>query len=418
MSTPKSERLHIAIVGKTNVGKSSFINLIAGQDVSITSDIAGTTTDVVEKTMELLPIGPVVLMDTAGLDDVSELGSARIAKTRKILRRTDVLVIVTTPNSWEEYENSMTEEAIAKNIPVMVVVNKADTEDIDTNFLALLDLKKLHWISGNSTGNISEKSAYKTEFKNALRSLLPLYSSVSAPPLAGDLLPSGGLAVLVVPIDLGAPKGRLIVPQVQCIRDLLDNDCMVMTVKDKELYASLKKLNYPPDIVICDSQVVARTVADIPDSVPMTTFSILFARYKGNLEILAKGAAQINRLKSGDKILIAEGCSHHPLQDDIGRIKIPRWLRQFTGAELEVDICAGHDFPDNLDDYSLVIHCGGCVMTGTEVMSRIDESEEKSVPITNYGLAISVLQGVIHRALSPFPSALDAYDNVIPISII
>ncbi|MDD3030053.1 MAG: [FeFe] hydrogenase H-cluster maturation GTPase HydF [Alphaproteobacteria bacterium] len=407
--TPKAMRLHIGFLGRTNVGKSSFMNMLAGQDVAITSPQAGTTTDVVEKTMELLPLGPVVLMDTAGIDDETALGQARIEKTKKALRRMDVLVIVTTPGAWGTYEDTLVNIAHEHKIPVIVVINKADLGEAPPTFLALMEMKKLPWIQGSSTVPATMET-FRAEFKERLRDVLP--QNFTAPKtLMGDLCPAGGLVVLVVPIDLGAPKGRLIVPQVQAIRDLLDNDVAALVVKDREYAAILSRLNRMPDLVVCDSQVVARTVADTPESVPLTTFSILFARLKGDLIAQAKGAAAIENLKDGDKVLMAEGCSHHPLEDDIGRVKIPRWLRQYTGRNLTIDSSAGHDFPDNLPEYKLVIHCGGCVMTPQEMATRLRISNEHGVAITNYGVAISALQGVLKRALSPFPAALAAYEK-------
>jgi [FeFe] hydrogenase H-cluster maturation GTPase HydF len=407
-SAPKASRLHIGIAGRVNVGKSSFLNTLAGQDVAITSAVPGTTTDVVEKTMELLPLGPVTLIDTAGLDDSSELAAARIAKTKKALRRADILAIVVTANRWSAFEDGLVNEAHTAAIPVLVVVNKTDLEEPSADFLSLLDVKRLSWIQGSATGNTSAREAYRQAFKDGIRALLP--KLFTAPPtLLGDLLPGGGMAVLVVPIDLGAPQGRLIVPQVQSLRDLLDNDASALVVKDREYAATLARLGQPPDLVVCDSQVVARVVADTPPQIPLTTFSILFARFKGELNSLARGAGVLNRLKPGDRILIAEGCSHHPLEDDIGRIKIPRWLRQFAGCELNIVSCAGHDFPPDLQSYRLVIHCGGCVMTRQEMLSRLNDTERNNVAMTNYGLAISVLQGVLTRALSPFPDALAAY---------
>lgn len=410
LQTPKSLRLHIGIVGRMNAGKSSFMNMLAAQDVAITSPQPGTTTDVVEKTMELLPIGPVVLMDTAGVDDVSLLASARLEKAQKAMRRMDVLVIiVSATDAWSEFEDALVNEAHARKIPVMVVINKTDLAEPSVDFLSLLDVKKLAWIQGSSTEPNGQES-FRIEFKDRLGSLLPhLFSAPTS--LIGDLCPAGGMAILVVPIDLGAPQGRLIVPQVQMLRDLLDNDAAALVVKDREYAATLKRLNRPPDIVVCDSQVVARVVADTPESVPLTTFSILFARFKGDLVLQAEGAAVLDKLKDGDKILIAEGCSHHPLEDDIGRVKIPRWIKQYSGRNITIDACAGHDFPENLQDYRLIIHCGGCVMTRQEMSSRTQTAEEKSVPITNYGVAISALQGVLKRALSPFPAALEAYEK-------
>jgi [FeFe] hydrogenase H-cluster maturation GTPase HydF len=407
-STPKASRLHIGITGRVNVGKSSFLNALAGQDVAITSSTPGTTTDVVEKTMELLPLGPVTLIDTAGLDDTSELASARIEKTQKALRRADILAIVVASNEWSSHEDELVNAAHATSVPVLVVVNKTDLAEPSADFLSLLDVKRLSWIQGCATGSPAERESFRLAFKDAIRGLLPRL--FTAPPtLLGDLLPAGGMAVLVVPIDLGAPQGRLIVPQVQSLRDLLDNDASALVVKDREYAATLARLKEPPNLVVCDSQVVARVVADTPPGIALTTFSILFARFKGELTSLARGAGVLNRLKPGDRILIAEGCSHHPLEDDIGRIKIPRWLRQFAGCELDVVTCAGHDFPPDLKSFRLVIHCGGCVMTRQEMLSRLSEAEREHVVMTNYGLAISVLQGVLQRALSPFPDALAAY---------
>jgi hydrogenase maturation GTPase HydF len=404
--TPKASRLHIGIAGRVNVGKSSFLNMLAGQDVAITSAVPGTTTDVVEKTMELLPLGPVTLIDTAGIDDSSELGSQRIEMTRKALRRADILAIVVTAGAWSAYEDGLVNEAHAAKVPVLVVINKTDLQEASADFLSLIDVKRLSWIAGCSTGGDGE--SFRQAFKDAVRGLLPtLYTA--PPTLLGDLVPAGGMVVMVVPIDLGAPAGRLIVPQVQSLRDLLDNDASALVVKDREYAATLQRLREPPDLVVCDSQVVARVVADTPRDILLTTFSILFARFKGELNELARGAGILNRLKPGDRILIAEGCSHHPLEDDIGRVKIPRWLRQFAGCELDIVSCAGHDFPADLHTYRLVIHCGGCVMTRQEMLSRMGETQAASTAMTNYGLAISVLQGVLERALSPFPNALEAY---------
>lgn len=405
-ATPKASRLHIGIAGRVNVGKSSFLNMLAGQEVAITSAIPGTTTDVVEKTMELLPLGPVTLIDTAGLDDASELGTQRIEMTKKALRRADILAIVVTPDAWSRFEDALINEARAAKVPVLIVINKTDLKEPSADFLSLIDVKRLAWISGSATAASGE--SFRQAFKDAVRGLLP--TKFTAPPsLLGDLLPPGGMAVMVVPIDLGAPAGRLIVPQVQALRDLLDNDASALVVKDREYAATLQRLRQPPDLVVCDSQVVARVVADTPRDIALTTFSILFARFKGELDSLARGAGVLNRLRPGDRILIAEGCSHHPLEDDIGRVKIPRWLRQFSGCELDIVACAGHDFPANLKDFRLVIHCGGCVMTRQEVLARMGEADAAAVQMTNYGLAISVLQGVLERALSPFPNALAAF---------
>lgn len=407
-AVPKASRLHIALAGRTNAGKSSLMNMLAGQEVAITAPEPGTTTDVVEKTMELLPLGPVTLIDTAGLDDASALGPARRVMTRKALKRADVLAIVVTASGWSDYEEALLSEAQSAKIPALVVVNKTDLAVPAPTFFALMEMKGLCSIQGTAVAGGAEQEMFCSAFRDAVRALLP--KLFSAPPaLLGDLVPAGGLAALVVPVDLGAPAGRLILPQVQSIRDLIDNDAAALVVKDREYAVLLTRLTTPPDLVICDSQVVARVVADTPPAVLLTTFSILFARFKGDLEKLAAGAGVLTRLCDGDKILIAEGCSHHPKEDDIGRVKIPRWLKQFTGAELHITHTAGHDFPEDLADYRLVIHCGGCVMTRQEMRNRMAACGAAAVAITNYGLAISTLQGVLARALSPFPGALSAF---------
>jgi len=408
-STPKANRLHIALFGRANVGKSSFLNLVAGQDVAITSPIAGTTTDVVEKSMELLPVGPVVFMDTGGVDDSTPLAELRYKKTSSVFNRADVSVLVVEPDVWTEYEERIVSEVRRRGIPIAAVVNKIDLRRPSNDFLSLLDRYVDEVITVCSL-DFNGRDKYVGQLKGFLLRNAPA-DFLQPPPLIGDLLPSGGLAVLVVPIDLEAPKGRLILPQVQTIRDVLDNDAMVVVVKERELAYLLGLLKRPPDIVVCDSQVVLKMCADTPKEVPCTTFSILFSRYKGNLVEQARGVAHIEELKPGDKVLIAEACSHHPLEDDIGRVKIPRWLRQYVGMDLVVDVYAGRDYPDNLKDYKLVIHCGGCMLNRREMLSRIQMALDSGVPITNYGVCISFLQGVIRRTLAPFPAALMAFEE-------
>ncbi|MFA5094650.1 MAG: [FeFe] hydrogenase H-cluster maturation GTPase HydF [Candidatus Omnitrophota bacterium] len=404
IKTPKSLRLQIGIFGRTNVGKSSFLNMVAGQDVAITSPVAGTTTDVVEKSMELPPIGPVVFLDTAGIDDRSELSSARLGKTSKIFDRADVAVLVVEPDTWSDYEDNVTAELRKRGIPVIIVVNKADIKAPRAGFAA----DKSDRVMLCSSVDLSGRDRYVTELKRHLIEACP-EDFLNPPALIGDLLPAGGTAVLIVPIDLQAPKGRLILPQVQTIRDALDNDASAIVVKEREFVALLGKMKVLPDIVVCDSQVVLKTVADTPAQVKCTTFSILFSRYKGDLIEAAKGAAAIDSLRPGDRVLIAEACSHHAIEDDIGRVKIPRWLRQYVGGDLKIDVSSGRDYPEDLEEYKLVIHCGGCMITRREMLSRIEKAGQAGVAITNYGLAISVSQGVIKRVLSPFPAALDAY---------
>ncbi|MBF0522586.1 MAG: [FeFe] hydrogenase H-cluster maturation GTPase HydF [Candidatus Omnitrophica bacterium] len=402
--TPKALRLHIALFGRTNVGKSSFLNMVVGQDVAITSPVPGTTTDVVEKTMELLPLGPVVFLDTAGLDDKSVLAELRLQKTRKVFERSDVILLLLEAGIWSEYEDNVLAQAHQRNIPVIAVVNKSDILPPSENFLA--DVKeKTPRLFICSSLDLTKRHDQVNTLKRLLLEAAPdefLYPS----PLIGDLLPAGGLAVLIVPIDLEAPKGRLILPQVQTIRDALDNDAATLVVKEREYAAYLGKLKTPPDIVVCDSQVVLKMVADTPKEIKCTTFSILFSRFKGDLVESVKGALVIDRLQSGDKVLIAEACSHHDLEDDIARVKIPRWLRQYTGVNLTIDICQGKDYPDNLKEYKLIIHCGACMFNRREMMFRIEHAKEQGVPITNYGVCISFLQGVLERVLTPFPLAL------------
>ena len=401
--TPKGNRLQIALFGRTNVGKSSLLNMIAGQDFAITSPVAGTTTDVVEKTMELLPLGPVVFLDTAGLDDTSRLSDLRLKKTEKIYDRADVALLVTEPDIWTEYEENVLRETAKRRIPVLIVINKIDLASPSPEFTSRFVEKKQPFLAVSNTDE-SRREVYVASLKRHLIEIAP-EGLFQTPSLIGDLLPPGGLAVLVVPIDLQAPKGRLILPQVQTIRDALDNDAAALMVKERELAAMLSLLTRKPDVVVCDSQAILKVSADVPKDVPCTTFSILFARQKGDLVTMAEGATHLDNLQPGDKILIAEACSHHPLQDDIGRIKIPRWLRQYLGFEIQSDVYAGRDFPDRLCEYKLIIHCGACMLTRREMLNRIQKAKEAGVPITNYGVAISFLQGVANRTLAPFPAA-------------
>ncbi len=397
--TPKSLRLHIALFGRTNVGKSSFLNLVAGQDVAIVSSQPGTTTDVVEKPMELLPIGPVVFLDTAGIDDTTALGEKRIGRTEKVFDRADVILLLHEGDQVTEFEASVEARAEEKKIPVIKIANKADLANVVDP--AFLSCNSMDWASRDQI-----LAALKAE----LLRICP-DEFITPPPLMGDLVKPGGLAMLVVPIDLQAPKGRLILPQVSTIRDALDNDAATLVCKEREYAHMLSLLKQKPDVAICDSQMVLKMVADTPPEIPCTTFSILFARLKGDLRKFAMGAAAIDRLEPGDKVLIAESCSHHALEDDIGRVKIPRWLRQYVGVDLQIDVYSGRDFPDNLSEYKLAVQCGGCMQNRREVLSRIEKCESAGVPITNYGLCISQTQGVLRRVLSPFPAALDAYEK-------
>ncbi|HOP40103.1 MAG TPA: [FeFe] hydrogenase H-cluster maturation GTPase HydF [Geobacteraceae bacterium] len=403
MKTPKGFRLHIGLFGRRNVGKSSLLNALTRQTVSIVSDIAGTTTDPVEKPMELLPIGPVLFIDTAGIDDIGALGEMRVQKTKQVLDRTDVGIIVSVAGDWGDFEEAILEELVNRKIPVIVVFNKTDVAKVDGAQEARLKEMQISCV---------ETSAAKGEGVLDLREALIMAAPeefINAPAIIGDLVPAGELAVLVVPIDMEAPKGRLILPQVQSIRDILDNDAYCMVVKERELRDALDRLKRPPALVVTDSQAFLKVAADTPDDVLMTSFSILFARFKGELVEFVRGTLAIEDLVPGDKVLICESCSHHPIGEDIGRVKIPRWLRQYVGGKLEFTHIQGHDFPDDLDSYKLVVHCGACMWNRREVLSRIILCQQLGVPITNYGLAIAYSLGIFARALRPFPAALEIY---------
>lgn len=411
-TTPKSLRLQLGVFGRTNVGKSSLLNLVAGQSVAITSPVPGTTTDVVEKSMELLPVGPVVFLDTAGLDDTSVLSSLRLEKTRAIFRRADIVILVIEPNRWGEYEEAVLSTAAERQSPVIIVVNKCDVATPAAEFLSQLNGKAAAVIAGSSLD-----TANRDRFVNALkRHLLALAPEdfLRAPALIGDLVPPGGTVIHIIPIDKEAPKGRIILPQVQAIRDCLDHGIASLVTRETEYRAALAKLDRSPDLVVCDSQVVERMVADTPADVKCTTYSILFARLKGDLVEMARGAAAIHALKPGDRVLIGEACSHHAIEDDIGRVKIPRWFRKYLGFDPVIETRAGRDFPTDLSPFRLVLLCGSCMITRKETLCRIEDARAQGVRVTNYGLAISLMQGVLARALSPFPAALAAYEEARP----
>jgi [FeFe] hydrogenase H-cluster maturation GTPase HydF len=403
LDTPKGLRLHIGIFGRRNCGKSTLMNALIGQSISIVSEHPGTTTDPVEKTFELAPIGPVVFIDTAGVDDDGALGELRVKKTREVLERVDIGLVVIGSEGIGPFERELIATLRSAQTPVLVVFNKADLIRPTAGQLALLQQAEIETsiISAAQLTGIDQ-------LKEALFRLAP-ESCIEDPRLVGDLIGPGDLVVLVVPIDLGAPKGRLILPQVQTLRDILDSDAISLMVKERELASALARLHEKPKLVVCDSQVVLKVAADTPPDIRMTTFSILMARFKGEMLGLAAGAGAISRLKPGDRVLIAEACSHHALADDIGRVKIPRWLRQYAGGHLEIDVRAGKDFPEDLTPYALVVQCGGCTVTRKQIMVRQYRAARQGVPMTNYGMAISVSQGVMERALECFPAALDAY---------
>lgn len=400
---PKSYRLHIGLFGRRNVGKSSLLNAITRQQVSIVSPQAGTTTDPVEKPMELLPLGPVLFIDTAGIDDVGALGELRIEKTRQVFERTDLGVLVTEAGIWGQFEEEILEEITSRNIPAIVVFNKMDHDDPHPGLLNRLSNQKIKTVNTSAT-----RGDGVLEFRQALLDSAP-EEFINTPTILGDLVPPGEMAVLVVPIDKEAPKGRLIMPQVQSIRDLLDSDAYCMVVKERELHTALDRLKSPPKLVITDSQAFLKVAADTPRDVLMTSFSILFSRFRGDLTTQVLGTMAIDSLKSGDRILVAESCSHHPIADDIGRVKIPRWLTQYVGGKLHFDHVQGYDFSHNLSAYKMVIHCGACTTNRRAMLSRILRCRQAGVPISNYGLTIAYSLGIFERALQPFPAALDAY---------
>ncbi len=402
-SAPKSLRMHIGIFGRRNVGKSSLLNALTRQAVSIVSDVAGTTTDPVEKPMEMLPLGPVLFIDTAGIDDVGHLGDERIARTRKVFDRTDVAVLVCEGDVWGTFEDNIVDEFRGRGVPVIVVFNKSDVVEPAAQRLDRLEQAKLvsvktDAISGQGLGLL----------RDALIKVTPA-EFMDPPSILGDLVAPGELAVLVVPIDAEAPKGRLILPQVQSIRDLLDNDAYCMVVKERELRDALERLRRPPALVVTDSQAFLKVAGDTPSEVLMTSFSILFARFKGDLTTFTQGAMSIDLLRSGARVLIAEACTHHPIAEDIGRVKIPRWLTQHVGGHLRFTHYSGHDFPSDLSSYQLVVHCGACVQNRRAVLSRIEACRRVGVPITNYGMAIAYSLGIFERALRPFPGASNMY---------
>ena len=395
-STPKGMRLHIGLFGRRNVGKSSLLNALTRQEVSIVSPTAGTTTDPVEKPMELLPLGPVLFIDTAGIDDVGALGEMRAERTRLIFERTDMGILVAEGNCWGEFEESILAEMAKRKVPVIVVFNKSDLAAPRTEVLQNLKSRNLPVLE-----TVASQGQGMLDLREALIRTAP-EEFMDSPPVLGDLINPGEVVVLVVPIDLEAPKGRLILPQVQAIRDVLDHDSCCVVVKERELQDALDKLKKPPALVVTDSQAFLRVAGDTPSQVPMTSFSILFARLKGDLKEFVRGVKTIDNLKSGSRILVLESCAHHPIGEDIGRVKIPRWIRQYTGVDLEFVHRQGHDFPEDLSSYQLIVQCGACMLNRREVISRIMRCREARVPITNYGVAITYSLGVLDRALSPF----------------
>lgn len=392
----RGERLVIAITGKRNAGKSSLINALTGQEIAIVSEIAGTTTDPVAKHYELIPIGPVTFFDTAGIDDVGELGIKRIQSTRKVLYRADIAILVVGDGELDETEQKLVTEIQELRIPLVIVFNKSDIRQPGENALAFCNIHNIRHctVSASSGSGIDE-------CKDIIKSLSPQLL-IQERSLTGDLIKAGSHIILVTPIDTSAPKGRMILPQMQVLRDLLDHNAVITFARETELKTALQILKHPPDFVITDSQAILQVAEEVPDEVLLTTFSILFARYKGELQTLLKGARKIDELKDDDKILIAESCSHHVQCDDIGRFKLPNWLNQYTGKKLTYEVFAGHDFPDNLEEFAIAIHCGACMINPMEMTRRMHECERRGVPITNYGMTISKVQGLLERVVRVF----------------
>lgn len=407
--TPSADRVHIGFFGRRNAGKSSIVNKVTGQELAVVSDVKGTTTDPVSKAMELLPMGPVVIIDTPGIDDEGHLGELRVRKAKQVLNRVDVAVLVVDATVGK---TSVDEELIhifkEKEIPYLVVYNKAD-------LLKTKDGNRLS--SDNNLNRNKEQSIYASaatgqniyELKERIASLA--VTDELKLRLVGDLLEPSDFAILVVPIDKAAPKGRLILPQQQTIRDVLEAGAAAIVIKEDELSNTLETLGKKPKLVITDSQVFARVSEETPEDIWLTSFSILFARFKGNLKTAAAGAATLDRLKDGDKILISEGCTHHRQCDDIGTVKLPRWIRNYTGKELEFEYSSGREFPEDVTKYSLIVHCGGCMLNEREMRYRQKCALDQEIPITNYGIAIAYMQGILKRCVEMFPDVRKELDQ-------
>ena len=416
--TVSAERVHISFFGRRNAGKSSLVNAVTGQKLAVVSDVKGTTTDPVKKSMELLPIGPVVIIDTPGFDDEGALGELRVQKTREILAKTDVAVLVLdATEKMGEQDQQFLALLQEKKLPFVVVKNKVDlltgaTEQAGAEAENALQEKVVQ----ADTTAVTQKNGYSEicvsatksinidELKNLLGTLAK--SKENNKKIVADLLESGEVVILVTPIDESAPKGRLILPQQQTIRDILDAGCMAFVCKDTELSQTLASLAKPPKVVITDSQAFGRVSKLVPESIPLTSFSILFARYKGDLATQVKGAAMLSKLQDGDKILIAEGCTHHRQCGDIGTVKLPNWIQKFSEAKVQIDFTSGGEFPAEVSEYKLIVHCGGCMLNEAEMKHRIALAKDADVPMTNYGVAIAHVNGILKRSLELFPEVL------------
>lgn len=404
-ATPSSERVHIGIFGKRNAGKSSLINAITGQNLAIVSEAKGTTTDPVYKAMELLPLGPVMIIDTPGIDDEGVLGSLRIQKAYQVLNKTDIaLVIIDAAVGPSAEDLRLIKRINAKKIPLLIVINKCETinEDKKTAYQALLPNGKLLFVSAEQQLNIFE-------LKEAIAQTVPADENKAQ--IVADLLSPSDFVVLVVPIDSAAPKGRLILPQQQTIRDILEADAAAIVVKENELTNTLQNLGKRPKLVITDSQVFKKVAAETPADILLTSFSILFARYKGNLQTAVQGVTALENLEDGDKILVGEGCTHHRQCDDIGTVKLPRWIKEYTGKNPDFIFTSGTEFPLDLSPYKMIIHCGACMLNEREMQYRIKCAADQNIPFTNYGITIAYINGILKRTVEPFPQIYKLLDK-------
>ena len=398
MTKGKESKPHIGIFGRRNNGKSSFINRLAGQEIAIVSDFAGTTTDPVKKSFEITGFGPVILIDTAGIDDAGELGNKRIEKTLASIKTIDLAILVITENTFGDYEKMLIEEFKKVDTPFFIVHNKSDIKQLTDNSRTL--------IVSQTNANIIEFDTIKADNLEKLVRLIKTTipeSAYKSPSLVGDLLSYGDIVLLITPIDIEAPAGRMILPQVQAIRDILDNDAVAIVLKEREVDAFLRKTKIKPALAITDSQIFTKADASVPRNIPLTSFSTVLARYKGDFESYLKGTPKISDLKDGDCILVLESCTHHVSCDDIGRVKIPRWLSNFTGKKLEYEVVSGLDkLPRDIKEYALLVQCGGCVITRKQLINRLKPAIDAGIPVTNYGMAIAYVQGIYDRAIAPF----------------
>lgn len=406
MGKGRESKPHIGIFGRRNNGKSSFINALSGQDIAIVSDTPGTTTDPVRKSMEIPGIGPAILVDTAGIDDSGELGTKRIGRTLSALKTVDLAILLLTANRFADEEKGLVEAFREQDVPFVVIHNKSDLQPLDPSLKKMLSDQY-----GAEAADFCATHPTNVEEIIALLQRTMPETAFRATSLLGDLLSYGDLVLLITPIDTEAPEGRLILPQVQAIRDILDNDCIAVVAKEREVDALLRQLRPRPSLAVTDSQVFLRADASVPKDVPLTSFSIMLARHKGDFENYLKGTPKIAELKDGDRVLLLESCTHYVACDDIGRVKIPRWMSSHTGKKLAFDVVAGlSELPRPVTDYALVVQCGGCMITRKQIINRLKPAVKAGVPVTNYGMAIAWMHGIYHRAVAPFTKSGDAGD--------